>query len=190
MTRLWRQAKGRAQITDADFEDISALNNVIRNVPKRLGKSFPKITLRVSTRHKPNDFFVMGTLFIASDRLKSIFTECRVNAEYHPVDIVHHGKPYTEQTFYYVHLLDHVDCLDWKKSRYNPDDCRNADNLRLLTIDEKKAAGFPLFKLARVYDWIWLCSDQLAKRVGNEKEISGMELCLPKDFKSNPRDQW
>ena len=62
--------------------------------PKPLRKSFPKLTLQVTTKQAPNDFFTIDLLFIVSDRVKAILEEFEVNAEYHPVKVVYRSKPH------------------------------------------------------------------------------------------------
>jgi len=184
MTKQWRQSCGPQQFTMAHFDDLSVMEGIDVSSAKPMKKSFPKVKLIVKSKHKPNDYFQVGLLFIASDRLKSIFEEFRVHAEYHPVTLVHRAKTYTESAFYCVRLLDHVDCLDWKKSKYTLDERKYADELESLTIDEKKAAGYPLFQLARVWGLIWLCSEELAQRIELEKRLSGMKCRPPETFRN------
>ena len=185
MTKIWcatlvEKEYTRAQISEEWFD--SGIDNC---VCKPVEEPFPDVTLEIASKYVPADFFQPGTVFTVSDRLKAVLEEFDVRAEFFPLRILYKGKEFTRRTFYYCHIFDCVDCFDFKRGKYtfetNPGFTHLVSDIHELAIDEKKAAGHDLFRIAKGGEWIKCVSDRVASRIAEER-FTGMRLLNPEDW--------
>ncbi len=186
MVKLWRQDARVERYTTAGFSDESmeALDASGENYggAAPLSDQFPKLTIRIRTRHAPDDYFTVGILFVASEGIKRILEEFNVKAQYFQLDVIYRRKPYLKRRFFFVHLLDYVDCFDFDRSQYAMETKKGwpdrVKTIEMLAIDESKAAGYDLFILDKVRDLVRCASDELAARVENSG-MTGVEFVPP-----------
>jgi hypothetical protein len=107
--------------TDYDSE-VWHLSGIARELlsDQPLQQQLVDFSLYINYEHAPEckgkplvDYFSVGTHHIISQELKAIFENQRIKAEYFPVDIFNYDG---EKSYYLVHFLDMVDCLDHEKS--------------------------------------------------------------------------
>jgi hypothetical protein len=146
----------------------------------------PKMRLEILSNNPPADYFDVGTLFVASEHLKAVLDEFKVHAEFLPLHIIYDGKEYTERNFYFCNILDCVECLDFTRGKYTfwkkPGFTDEVDKIKNLAIDEKKASGHNLFRIAKGAEYIVCASDRLAGRIEDLK-FTGMRFVEPKDWR-------
>jgi hypothetical protein len=151
-----------------------------------LAGRFPDTTIEITSDHTPADHFVVGGIFIVSDRLKSILEQSKVRAEYFPLHVVFEGKDYTDRRFFYCNLLEEIECFDfqhgkctmWKKPGFTD----RIKTIKKLAIDDKKASLHPLFRLAKCSPTIVVANDDLAEKIV-ESECTGIRLIRPEKWK-------
>lgn len=143
------------------------------------------MTLEVYSEHPPADYFEPGTVFTVSDRLKATLDEFEVRAQFFPVRVVYDGRDYTERAFFFCNLLDRVECLDLNRGEYTfwkkPGFTDHVDAIKRLAIDESKAAGHDLFRIAKGAEYIVGVSDRVASRIDQQRH-TGVRLVEPSDW--------
>ncbi|MBN9121749.1 MAG: hypothetical protein J0I06_21855, partial [Planctomycetes bacterium] len=85
----------------------------------------------------------------------------------------------------YCNILDVVECLDhdrgeytyWEKTGFTD----HVDAIKRLAIDEEKAAGHDLFRIAKGGEYIVCASDRVADRIA-ERELTGVRFVEPCDW--------
>lgn len=185
MVKLWELNAARKFCTVIDDVDFDILDGVpfLRGTPL-LGQ-FPVVDITVKKKTPINDFIQAGSLFIVSHELKSFLEERHVHAEFLRVKVMAEGSndPLPNKSFYFMNMLDIVDCLDYENSEYRIEKLRATELVKVseLVIDEKKAKGYPLFRL-KVGHLIYCASDSLAQEV-EEAGFTGMEFVPPSMWK-------
>ena len=185
MTKIWCQsANEHTQARIVSEEWFESGFSVFDFKPAR--GQFSDLTLKITSARLPADFFEPGTMFVVSGRLKSVLEEFNVHAEFFPLRIIYRGREYTERTFYFCNILDCVECLDLARGKYTfwkkPGFTDRVDKIRKLVIDEKKAAGHDLFRIAKGGEYIVCVSDRVASRIA-EQQLTGVRLIEPKDWR-------
>lgn len=79
---------------------------------------WPGLTFQCERR--PSDLFAFGPRWFVSDRFRRLCDGFQVNAEFLPVDIVRpNGAPASDVPYWYLHVLDRIDCVDYAASDYD-----------------------------------------------------------------------
>jgi len=147
---------------------------------------WPSVSLKITTKHSPNDYFQVGSIDVVSDQVKAIMEQIGVEAEFLPVRVVYRGKAFSERSFFFCHILDQVDCFDHQRGQCtfhdSPEFKDHIDEIQKLVIDEDKVAGHHLFRIAKGAEYIVCLSDELAARL-SESEVTGMRFVEPEEWK-------
>jgi hypothetical protein len=187
MTRVWCQSLDEKEYTEARIASEEWFDYAL-SIPqgKPAPGRFPDTTLEIRTAPPPADFFQPGTMFTVSDRLKSVLEAFDVQAEFFSLRVLYRGREYTKRSFYFCNILDHVDCLDLAGGKYTfwkkPGFTDRVDKIRKLAIDEGKAAGHDLFRIANGGEYIVCVSDRAASRIV-ESQFTGVRLIEPQDWR-------
>jgi hypothetical protein len=186
MTKVWCQSLEEQSYTEARIaaEEWFAYPFSVFDCSPAPGAS-PEITLEISTPHPPADFFQPGTLFTVSDRLRAALEEFDVRTEFFPLRVLYGGAEYTERAFYFCNILDCVECLDLARGEYTfetkPGFTHLVHLIRKLAIDERKAAGHDLFRIANGGECTVCVSDRLASRIADGK-LTAVRFVEPQDW--------
>ena len=160
---------------------------------------FPDTTISLETKIGPTDFFESGPTMIVSKRLRQIFEEFNVKAEFIQVKAKLKKKAYTKKQFYIMNNLDQAPCLDYKRSKYKIT-ASGVEEIEPLVLDESKSMGKHFFRLGPVrvpgkpnrkaIKPIILCvSEQLARRILAEG-LTGIMFVIPKDYDDFDPKPW
>ena len=165
MTKIWLQSSDSDQYTEAlnlDLEDHAEAYLSVKPCGAMAKVFFSNTRLEILSDNPPADFFEPGTMFTVSDRLKAVLQGFDVHAEFFPLRIMYHGGEYTERTFYFCNIRDCVECLDLVRGKYSfwkkPGFTDNVQKIKRLAIDEEKAAGHHLFRIAKGAEYI-VCAE-------------------------------
>ena len=144
---------------------------------------FPRTRIEIRPGDELVDYFEIGPLPIVSASLKELLEEFLAKAEFFPVTILRTGKKYTEKSFYFCNILDLVDCLDQERGKYKIITLAHLPRPRVneinkLAIDEAKADGHSLFRIADGGEDLICVSDELAARV-KSGGFSGVTFVTP-----------
>jgi hypothetical protein len=188
MTKIWMSTLSDIEYTEAQIlnldEFIKLGIKLMSGEP--LSDRFPRTTVEIQSDHPPADYFNTGGMFVVSDRLKAVLEECDAKAEYFELEILFQGKPYTERRYYFANILDKVDCFDREKGKYQLDDAEGFKDyickIYELRIDENRASGHALFRLAKCWDDIICVSDRLAYKI-TAMRLTGMNFVPPAEWK-------
>jgi hypothetical protein len=187
MAMVWCRSADEREYTEARIASEAWFqygHNVFACEPAR--RPFPGITLELRWRHPPADFFEPGTLFTVSDRLKAVLEGAGARAEFLPVRVTRRGKEVAGRSFYFCNVLDLVDCFDLDRGEYTfetkPGFTDVVRQVRRLVIDEQKAAGHDLFRIARGGECIVCTSDRVAAAITDAK-LTGVRMVRPEDWK-------
>ena len=186
MTKLLRV--DYARVTEARIpndEEYSELLWQLRT-PNALDRAWPEeLTLEVITLFPPSDYVHQYPFDLVSEDLKDVLVEYGANAEFYPVELIYRRRPYTERRYFACHIREHLDCYDKIHGEYTF--CEKSgftdhvDEVRVLAVDEQKAAGHALFRLSKGGNFYILVSDELADAIV-AKEFTGLYfLNLPSD---------
>ena len=185
MTKIWEQSED--EYTDArnlDMEKYLEFFLGVKTCESMAGR-FPDIRYEILSDSPPHDNFYVGTHFVVSEKLKIAMEEFHVFAEFFPVRIIYNGEEYTERRYFECNILDCVDCFDHTRGKATFSKTRGftdrIDKIKKLAIDEEKAAGHALFRIAKGAESIECVSDDLAARI-EELRLTGMKFVDP--------DQW
>jgi hypothetical protein len=186
VTKLWSHVVDEEEYTEVRIvsdEWFAAGIGVFDCMPVQ-GR-FPDVTLELRWKSPPADFFQAGTLFTVSDHLKSVLEEFPIRAEFFPVKVVRQGGGYVERAYYFCNILDCVECFDLTRGKYRfwekPGFTDRVDRIEELVIDEDKAAGHDLFRIAKGGEYIVCVSDRVASTIA-ERQLTGMRLVNPEDW--------
>jgi hypothetical protein len=188
MTKIWLQSPDSDQYTETlnlDLKDHAEAYLGVKPCGAMTGIFFSNTRLEILSDHPPTDFFEPGAMFTVSDRLKVELEGFGVHAEFFPLRIICDGRDYTERAFYFCNILDCVECFDfdrgkctfWKKPGFTD----RIKKIKKLAIDEKKAEGHDLFRVAKGGEYIVCTSDRVAARI-EELKLTGMRFIEPKDW--------
>lgn len=166
--------------TRAQIVNVKALSGVKLVSGKSLIGQLPGIELEIISDYEPADYFSAGPLFIVSDRLRTVFEAVNAAVEYHPVTLLNQPGLRNGPEYFFANLLEKVDCFDFEKSVYSLDG-PFIDKIEKLAIDESKAVGKELFRLANSYDDITLVSQDLADSV-TSAGLTGAKFVAPGDW--------
>lgn len=182
MTMIWCSALDDDEYTNADFDTEKWFASGISWVDcQPVQGTFPDITLEISVPHPPRDYFHAGSMFIVSNRLKSVLEEFEVRAEFFPVRILYEEQEYQKQAYYYCNILDCVDCFDRTRGEYTFWPSGHVKGINKLAIDEDTAAGHDLFRIANGGEYIVCTSDRVAAAI-IEQKCRGVVLKKPEDW--------
>jgi hypothetical protein len=109
-------------------------------------KRFPRkeiVQIEIGKHRPVEDFYSCGLLDIVSERLADLLLEQKAKIQLYPVTVTHAGGKEIEENFYYPHLLNEVDCVDWEQSDIIT--TPTGTNRGKLVLDESKAEGEKLF---------------------------------------------
>jgi hypothetical protein len=186
MTKVWCQSAVEEEYTEARIvsEQWFGTDFSVFDCKPAPWRSLD-MTLELRWGHPPADFFEPGTVFTVSNRLKQALDEFRVQAEYFPLRVLRRGREYTERTFYFCNILIMLECFDLKRGAYTFCKKRGyrdyVDKIKRLAIDEGKAAGHDLFRIAKGGEGIVCVSDRVASRIA-EGGFTGVRLVEPQDW--------
>ena len=185
MTKIWGRSED--EYTEAQNLDIEEHLEFFLGVKccESMAGRFPEQRFEILSDSPPHDNFYSGDDFVVSEKLKTAMEEFNAFAEFFPVRIIYNGKDYTECRFFVCNILDCVDCFDHTRGKATFSKTRGftdrIDKIKKLAIDEEKAAGHALFRIAKGGEYIECVSDDLAARI-EELRLTGMKFVDP--------DQW
>lgn len=105
---VWHREPG-----DSDWDLI----NEVTTEP--LQATFPLLTIRMNRREAVPDFFHSGTKPIVSMQFKNLAEHFKVCAEFLPVKVLNHrGESVRAEPFWFMHMLEDIDCIDFEKTDY------------------------------------------------------------------------
>jgi hypothetical protein len=189
MTKIWVRSDDPDEYTEAQNLDIKAYAHAYLEVKpcgSLAGRFPPNTRLELLTDHAPPDFFEVGTLFVVSERLRAVLSEYKVHAEFFPLRVIHEGAEYTERRFYFCNVLNCLECFDLARGKYTfwkkPGFTDHVKAIKKLAIDEAKASGHDLFRIAKGGEYIVCASDRVASRVV-ERRLTGVRFIEPRDWR-------
>jgi hypothetical protein len=171
-------AKTRTQ--NLDVEELGGIDYFSTGP---ISEAWPKqMRIRLLSKKEPEDYFPVGPLRLVSSRFIEICRDFHVNAEFLPVQMLEKDGAESRHAFHCCHLLDHVDCVDFKKSKitYRNKKTKWIDELVRLVIDEDKAVGHPLFRVD-VSLFIIAASDAFAQ-AAQRLRLSGALFLDPSEW--------
>lgn len=132
------------------------------------------------------DYFSANGLFIVSERLKLVFEDFAVHAEFLQLRLVNRrGIALANQGFYCCNILDAVDCFDHSRGECTfhetPGFADHIDKIKKMAIDEEKAAPYHLFRLAKGGEHLVFTSNPLAEEIA-KRGLTGMRFIPPEDW--------
>ena len=146
---------------------------------------WPTVSLKITTKKAPDDYFQVGSIEVVSDQIKTTMETFNVKVEFLPIQVFYKGKLYSNKSYFFCHILDQVDCFDHEQGRCTfheaPGFKDRIDEIEKLAIDEQKAEGHHLFRLAKGAEYIICMSDELAKQIQASK-ATGARFIAPEDW--------
>lgn len=166
--------------------EMDKLKDVKISLTDSLRGKFPsELTVLIKSRSPaPADFFQCGAMRVVSEDLKEFLTAWPVTgAEFFPVRIIQNGET-SARNFFCFHLTEEVDCVDLERTKYTP--YEGAEYLRTferLVLDESKAEGHALFRLARFYRTV-ICAEEALAGAIRKARFTGIKFYDPQDWPS------
>jgi hypothetical protein len=168
MVKVWQPDTASWETyTDANFEDFDVVDDLKLRFCQSLKEQFPQVRLLVEPDYPPADYFVCGSMDLVSHTLMNILIlESEVKAEFFPVVIVYRDEIYAERQFFYMNILDKVDCFDFDNSIYSVDEevdiIESIDKLVLHPVDLTK---HKLFYVAKIDVPVLCIANSLAEKI-------------------------
>lgn len=140
------------------YGDASDVSSTVFST-RSLGAAFPRLTLELLEKRQPGDFFMQGSMSIVSDRFRSVAESSRVAAEFLSVHVVMPDNQGEAQRnpYWYMHMLEHLDCIDFQKSdvelfeKLAPDDEPNIRIVKRLVFREAVIGDMALWYPNRIH---------------------------------------
>jgi hypothetical protein len=81
--------------------------------------SFPVLTLQCRRREAVPDYFESGSKPIVSAKFRNLAERFSVAAEFLPVNLLdYQGNPARGGPYWFMHMLEEIDCIDLEQSEY------------------------------------------------------------------------
>jgi hypothetical protein len=119
----------RQDIDDAYREAFRAFD---LHEPVAVAGRFPVLTLECEPIRPMPDFFRSGPNAIVSERFRKVCAEFQVPAEFLPIHVNHRGQYAPGSPFWFVHLLERLDCIDQERSDFEAWSARPESEFRRL----------------------------------------------------------
>lgn len=181
MIKVWKAKLDTGEYTRGSLLNLKEFRGVKTTLPETLAGKFPGAHIRIDSEDPPADFFTVGTLFIISRKLKSVLDEFPLVRELYTVDVRYKEDRSPIGSYFFLHILDTADCLDRANSQFKEEKGYVGDITKLV-IDESKAAGKHLFRLAHAYQRLVFASEELATAV-EAAGITGVRLQDPASWR-------
>jgi hypothetical protein len=169
----------REKLTHAWIKDFLRMPNMPNAFELRSFRGIFPDDIRVVSHTKPVDFMEVGSHIFVSAKVKTILNDYHAAVEFFPVTLAFRRQD--SRDWYYLHLLQEVDCLDTEKTmRAGPQDAQ-PELIRYMVLKESACAGIPLFRIA---DSSKIgVSDGLAQAL-TEAKCTGAYFVKPEDWRN------
>lgn len=78
-----------------------------------------QLLVRIDADIFVGDYFEANSIPVVSERVKNLLlAEVPEYVEFFPVQVFHHGKERTKDSFFIMYIKEKTDCFDWEKSVY------------------------------------------------------------------------
>lgn len=182
MYLVWKSdINNEAYYTRGAIRDINVLKGIKLNKGETLSNKNLKIDIDLIGKYQPADYFHVGSLFIVSRKLKNIFEEKKVLAEYFLINLYKENSEYLEEEYFFVNLLKKIDCINKIDSKYSEED-GFIDEIYKLVIDEDKAKNEVLFRVDKTFNNIILVHDSLSDVI-KKSGCTGVNFIKVDDWK-------
>lgn len=200
MLLIWREETNPDIWTEAEATNYLELDELGLNISTCIPVPalLPPMIIDVKTSNEPADFFFAGLVFIASEELRAVLEDFKVHAQFLPVKMLRRGRRYTRKTFFFVNLLDVVDCFDYDRSKYRKT-IKGVHEIKKLVLDDSRAIGHHLFKVGplpsakpnpqAIRDVIRCSSEELATHI-HKAGLTGVVFTKPEDRQKYPPPLW
>ena len=147
--------------TNARLLDAHRLTEMRFNFGDVQSGIFPEgIQIKIKTKREPNDYFHAGPISVVSANVKDVFDSYKVKAEYFLLNITLSNGETSLTKYYYLNILEMVDCLDWSASEYTP--VREyATKLKKIVLVDEMCHQAPVFLVSRTTSNVLCCSDSV-----------------------------
>jgi hypothetical protein len=181
--RILKQDFDNYKSLDVGYHDISQIRDIKMTLTIPL-ESFPHVRFDVKFRKKNlPDYMVCGVAYIVSKRLKDLFEEFKVKAEFFPVEIYFINEQRFIGDYYYFHLLAEEDCFDFENSEYEVDeDDDSVESIERLELAFKSALSNDIFFIAEI-DYRIICLTKTVCEAIVKNKITGIRLAEPSELK-------
>ena len=161
---------------------------------------FPECSIELDrNKRELPDFFKASGALIVSAKLRDVITTFDVPAEYVGMKVVRSEKVVAETGYYFLNLLDAVDCFDYGRSEYSPGPA-GVTGIETLVIDESKCDGHHLFIVGPI-GWAhspnpkaiigpFVCASEALATAALSAGITGAVFGLPEKHRDYPPEQW
>jgi hypothetical protein len=181
MVKIWCSYGGE-DCTYAGLEHDEELLKVDFASGAPLSVQWPKdLFIRLESAQPPDDYFCIGTMFVVSERIKRVFDDTGVHAEYFQIPVVFPRGRKVKKIYYYANVLAIADCLDWKRSKYTLSPRGNAEFIKKICLVETKVPKDPLFYVAKTIARVLCAHDSLVAAL-NDAECVGPTFATPEDW--------
>lgn len=179
MVKIWRRFGGDgrtyASLQNADLLGVDLASG------RPLAVEFPKnLFVRLEKAAPPDDYFYAGRMVIVSEKLKRVFDDVGVRAQYFKVPVVGPRGRRLKKRYFYANLLTVVDCLDWGRTKGKREGgC--VTQIRKIALHAKRITDEPLFYVAKTVSPVLCAQKQLIDAVARAKCV-GPTFADPKDW--------
>jgi hypothetical protein len=135
--------------------------------------------VRVVARTKPWDFMEVGSFLFVSDKVKAILEGHNATVEFFPVTLAYKGKDLC--SWFYLHLLKEVDCLDPEKTIFAGREPPLPEMVKHMVLRESACEGIPISRIGDTPD-IGV-SDELARAIRSAK-CTGVIFRKPEEWRN------
>jgi hypothetical protein len=190
MTKIWKTSRHEETITQAVI--VSNSTDWQFGFDKDLGvpRTFkgesgrPATIVLIEPDHPPDDF-VSIDMFVVSERLKHLFEQFAVHAEFLDIRVITGTEEYTDRKFYCCDILDGVDCFDHSRGECTFHEAEgftdHIDKIKKFAINEQIASQYHLFRIAKGGEYIVCVSDDLANAI-LDSGLTGMRFVEPEEW--------
>lgn len=166
--KVWkRDAHSEEFFTHARHEDIGQVRSIKFTLPESLRGQFPEgLRLIVKSPYPPADYFKCGGMNVVSGGLmRELEAHPSLKVEFFPVEVVTEAGGHVGTRYYCMHVMDRADCFDFERSKFSVDEDGFIEDMDKLALDESKAVGHELFRVANIDHVILCASEALARRI-------------------------
>jgi hypothetical protein len=144
------------------------------------------ISVKITSEYPPADFFICFSLHIVSQAIKELIQSFEnVKVEFFPMEVFVSGEKYVHKNYFFMHIIDEVNCFDSIKSEYKSHQVKSTgatiiDSIHKLVLKPVNTKEHRLFRVSEVGFFI-LCVDAVIASQIADAGLTGVVFLEPSE---------
>ncbi|NJN12708.1 MAG: hypothetical protein HC815_34055 [Richelia sp. RM1_1_1] len=139
-----------------------------------------ELSVRIEADIFVGDYFEANSIPVVSERVKNLLlAEVPEYVEFFPIQVFHHGKKMSKDSFFIMYIKEKTDCFDWEKSVYETQILNNGEksviSIRKLVLLSDRIKDKKIVRVAEVGYNVFGVREDLCQKILNSG-VKGIEF--------------